>query len=190
MDLLSHTSTPPLHQIFSTLSAHGPDALSASSRAMIAHLQGTYDRLVCCGARPALATAGLISSLYSQESYPHQAPPPGLRHRARERVGSESERIAYMFGMMDREEFYGQFASGLPSYFRIEERFTHVTCRLEPRDYADLCNLIVADWLERRDHVPTAYKFLRTRELRAMCPFLLPLIRQELQEAYALQWRE
>lgn len=163
------------------LHAHGAATAGHGVTSLIAHLQGVSSLLVQYGARPALCDAGLFHSVYGTESYTRQTIPDALRPQVAALVGAEAERIARLFGVMEKESFYALLEAGEGA---IRHRQTGESIAVSRQDMADLSDLTVANWLEQRPRVAERHKRIREDEFRRMLPLLLPGSRAAIVAAY------
>ena len=163
------------------LQSHGAATAGHGVRTLIEHLQGVEALLVAWSARPALCDAGLFHSVYGTESYTRQTIPDTLRPTVIDLIGEEAERLARLFGVMEKATFYALLEAGEGT---ITHRQTGETISLSRQDFADLCELTVANWLEQRPRVKPEHKRIREDEFRRMLPVLRPHSRAALAEAY------
>ncbi|MFT5683259.1 MAG: hypothetical protein ACI8RZ_004190 [Myxococcota bacterium] len=147
----------------------------------MAHLQGVRTLLAQYGARPALCDAGLFHSVYGTESYTHQTIPDDLRPQVVALLGGEAERIARLFGVMEKESFYALLEAGEGV---VTHRQTGASVAVSRADVCDLSDLTVANWLEQRPRVEAKHKRIREDEFRRMLPCLMPGSRSAIVAAY------
>lgn len=166
-------------QVF--LLAHGAATAGHGVGTLIEHLQGVASLLTAYGARAALCDAGLFHSVYGTESYQSQTIPLELRPRVVGLIGEEAERLAWLFGVMQKESFYALLGTGEGD---ITHRQLGASIRLSHQDMSDLCDLTVATWLEQRPRAPERYQRIREAEFRQMLPLLLPRARAAIAKAY------
>ena len=83
--------------------------------------------------------------------------------------------------VMEKAGFYALLEAGEGA---ITHRQTGESISLSRQDFADLCELTVANWLEQRPRVKPEYKRIREDEFRRMLPILSPHSRTALAEAY------
>lgn len=170
-----------MEQKIAFLSAHGAATAGHGVRTLIEHLRGVSDLLVAYGARPAVCDAGLFHSVYGTESYQHQTIPDTLRPQVIALIGEEAERLARLFGVMQKESLYALLDAGEGT---ITHRQTGASIPLSRQDVCDLSDLTVANWLEQRPRAPAKYQRLREAEFRRMLPLLIPGSRAALRAAY------
>ena len=115
------------------------------------------------------------------ESYTQQAIPLTLKPEVVALIGAEAERLAWLFGVMEKERFYGLLEAGEGA---ITHRQTGETIPLSRQEVAELCDLTVASWLEQRPRAAAKYPSLRSTEFRQMLPLLIPGSRTALVMAY------
>lgn len=167
------------------LQSHGAGEVRHSSAELLSHLRGTEDLLRDFGARHSVCAAGLMHSVYGTESFQTAILPIGLRRQARAVFGDEAEALAYVFGAMVKSTFYA--ANDATPPHRVKDRFTGETLSLSAGEYGDVCNMIVANWLEQRPRVAPEHQFIRRKEFKAMRKHLLPMARAAIDEAYGFR---
>lgn len=159
---------------------HGAAEVGHSSAALLSHLEGTAALLEAWGGRPALCLGGLLHSVYGTESFRTAVLPLGLRSQVQALFGLEAEALAYRFGAMEKASFY---AANSPPHL-VGDRFTGTEMVLDAGGYGDLCDMVVANWLEQRPRVAEEHRFIRRAEFSAMRGHLLPKARRALDAAY------
>ncbi|MFN7144007.1 MAG: DUF6817 domain-containing protein [Myxococcota bacterium] len=172
----------PLDAHVRFLEAHGAATLAHTDTGLLAHLRGVHALLEAWGARAAVRDAGLFHSVYGTESYGAAALPLALRDEVRARIGAEAERLAWLFGVLAKASLYANLGRPGPAW--VEDRLTGARVDLDGTEFADLCDLTVANWLEQRPRARPEHRFLRREELAAMRPHLLPAGRAALDAAY------
>ena len=92
-----------------------------ANRDLITHLEATHDLLVSWKAPEAVALAGLFHSVYGTDAFEQACLLPGERAEVRSVIGKDAERLAYLFGALERDEFLAEVGSnGLVSRFGDE----------------------------------------------------------------------
>lgn len=133
------------------LTDHGAHTRGHSQGALLDHLREVHDLLQSWGAPEFLCDAGLFHSVYGTESFRHVTIPLELRPQVERLIGEKAESLAYHFGVMD----HGSFALNrdLRAGFSITHRFSGETIPLDPDEWANLCELFVANALEQLPRV-------------------------------------
>ena len=170
-----------MEQKMAFLEAHGAATAGHGVGTLMEHLQGVHALLVGYGAREAVCDAGLFHSVYGTESYQAQTIPDTLRPQVVALIGAEAERLARLFGVMNKASFYALLVAGEG---RMLHRQTGEEIPLSREDVSDLCDMVVANWLEQRPRAPEQYQRIREAEFREMLPLLIPGSRAALKVAY------
>jgi hypothetical protein len=163
------------------LKAHGVAIAGHGVGTLLEHLQEVRALLVGYGARGAVCDAGLFHSVYGTESYQAQTIPDDLRPQVAGLIGEEAERLARLFGVMNKASFYALLVDGEG---RMAHRQTGDEIALSRADVCDLCDMVVANWLEQRPRAPEKYQRIREEAFRQMLPLLIPGSRTALKVAY------
>lgn len=143
---------------------------------LAAHLIGTRALLRSWGAREPLCQAGLFHSVFGTEMFPVEAPPTTLRAEVRALIGAEAERLAWLFGQVDRASFTHQVTGAGPCV----SRHSRAPLELSDLDLADLANLYTANAVEQLPRLPEICAVVE-RALIAPCDaLLLPAARTAL----------
>jgi hypothetical protein len=147
-----------------------------SASILISHLIGTRDVLSRWGARQAVCYAGLFHSVYGTQSY-RSLVELDQRKNIQHLIGEEAEGLAYLFCAMTRRAFIYNLDSKDKRY--IHDRFTGKWTFITQTDMQDICNIVVANWLEQVPRIPTL-RNLNSAPLEKMFPFLLSSAQEEL----------
>ena len=110
----------------------------------ISHLVGTRRTLAGWGERQALCDAGLLHSAYGTEYFEFDSP--ATRDEVRDVIGTEAERIAWLWCTIGRDHI----DVAAPS---VPNRHTGQTIELTDRELADLATLWAADTVEQVDRM-------------------------------------
>ena len=78
-----------------------------SGGALLEHLRGTHDLLHAWGNGQAVCVGGLFHSIYGTQAYRTQSASLEDRQRIRAVIGARAERLAFLFCVSNRGEFYG-----------------------------------------------------------------------------------
>lgn len=135
------------------------------------HLMGTAGILQSWGLSTDVVIAGLIHSIYGTEYYTLQVAEDADRRRVKSLVGEQPERLAYIFGKMDRESLYEHFLdpnSSIP----LRSRVTGASIAISETERIDVAHMVFANWLEQVPRQPPEARLSRQREFAAMKPFL------------------
>lgn len=114
------------------------------------HLLGTYALLVEWDNPAYVCDAGLYHAVYGTQpmkrlGMPHNEYSPSDRPKIREIIGTESERLVYLYGACDRDWFYPQIGSPKAVY---RDRFTGEKPELPSGTFKDLLEITMANELE------------------------------------------
>jgi hypothetical protein len=120
--------------------------------------------------------------VYGTESFKGELIPSDLRPTVQALIGDEAERITWLFGALQKEIFYAKLDQ--EGDFTLPHRQTGSAMAVTVREYRDLCELTVANWLEQRPGVPEEYKRIRETEFRKMRGFLSERARMAIDQAY------
>lgn len=153
-----------------------------SAVSLLSHLLGTRELLVEWGCPEALCDAGLFHSVYGTEDFGHAVVPATARTPVRELLGARAERLAYVFGTMERDSLYETVRS--PGPHAVTRRADHRSIALGRDEVADLCHLVLANWLEQRPRLAEPYRLALGDELRGMQPWLSPAAWAALDQVY------
>lgn len=111
----------------------------------------TRQLLADWGNRVDVCDAGLFHSVYGTESFL----PPDLRPQVVELIGTDAERVAWLFGRRTDASFAAN--EGRHERFTLEDRFTGETLALAEADWRALCEVFTAHALAQKagvDSVP------------------------------------
>ena len=171
-----------LEQQQAFLHAHNTSVMGHSGQSLLDHLLGVRGILKDWGGSDVLLAAGLFHSVYGTESFRQEALPTTLRSEVRDVIGAAAERLAYVFGAMEKTTFDASVARG--TAFSVVDRHTGKTTKLDEAEWAALCTLVVANWLEQRPRVRPEHKFLKAEMFRALRTWLDAPAYEALTEAY------
>jgi hypothetical protein len=124
-----------------------------TGRSFLGHLIGTRAVLERWGCGEALLSAGLFHSVYGTEGFSHPLVPLAERAALRARIGSQAERLVYLFCVLGRASVYGELA-GEPPY-AIARRDAPSRVLLTREDMGDLLTLMWANDLEQAAYRPS-----------------------------------
>lgn len=80
----------------------GAQAQAHGSRTLDAHLAGTYDILLRWGAAPSTCVAGMFHSVYGTNAFRHRCLSGDERGTLEGFIGTDAERLVYLFSVSDR----------------------------------------------------------------------------------------
>ena len=113
--------------------------------ALLEHLLGTHDLLHTWGNDQAVCVGGLFHSIYGTQAYQTQSASLQDRQRIRAVVGERAERLAFLFCVSNRGEFFealGKDAAAL--WNRVHEETVPVT----QDELRDLIEMEMANYVE------------------------------------------
>lgn len=116
-----------------------------SGGALLEHLRGTHDLLHAWGNDHAVCVGGLFHSIYGTQAYRTQSASLEDRHRIRAVIGDRAERLAFLFCVSNRGEFFealGKDAAALRN--RVHEKTEPVT----QDELRDLIEIEMANYVE------------------------------------------
>ncbi len=127
---------------------HETATTGQSGHTLLDHLVGTWQLLADWGNDVDVCDAGLFHSIYDTESFPQATLPPDLRPRVVEQIGTEAERIAWLFGRRTSASFAAN--EGRRNHFTLEDRFTGETLPVGEADWRALCEVFTASTLAQK----------------------------------------
>ena len=122
-----------------------------SGGALLDHLRGTHDLLQEWGNDQAVCVGGLFHSIYGTQSYRTQSASLEDRHRIRAVVGERAERLAFLFGVSNRGEFFDALGRDQATLWnRIHKQAAPVT----HGELRDLIEMEMANFVEFMPRLP------------------------------------
>ena len=122
-----------------------------SGGALLDHLRGTHDLLDEWGNDQAVCIGGLFHSIYGTQAYQTQSASLEDRHRIRAVVGERAERLAFLFAVSNRGEFFEALDRDQATLWnRIHERASPVT----HDELRDLIEMELANFVEFMPRLP------------------------------------
>ena len=119
-----------------------------SGGALLEHLRETHDLLHAWGNDQAVCIGGLFHSIYGTQSYQTQSASLEDRRRIRTVIGERAERLAFLFCVADRGEFFEALDKDDATLWnRVHEETMPVT-----RD--ELCDLIEMEMANFAEFMP------------------------------------
>jgi hypothetical protein len=169
------------------LEEFGAEDTDHPSGTLAGHLRGTYEYLRRWRCPRSLCLAGLYHSIYGTDVFETVTLSPDARDKVRALIGSEAERVAFLYCSMVRESLYENLAEGGPPY-RVRSRGDGAPIELAgAQEYASLLTLDLANRLEQLSASRWSRERLaddRHRYLAAV-PLLPPLAVTELRAQHA-----
>ncbi|MBT8144865.1 MAG: tetratricopeptide repeat protein [Gammaproteobacteria bacterium] len=147
------------------------DEVAHSEHNLISHLDGVRQVLVEWDESESLCDAGLFHSVYGTESFPTSVLPHGLRDRVRALIGDDAERLAWLFGVMRKNQFYAQLGEQRDEY-RLQSRIDDQWVTLTPQEFTNLVRLMVANWFEQIPRVSQQQRDQVRDLMHRMRPYL------------------
>lgn len=139
------------------------DAHAHTDGTLLDHLRGTHKLLAIWGNEPDVCLAGLFHSIYGTQSYNMQSASIDDRLRIRKAIGMRAERLAFLFCVSRRAQFFDEISKEASSLFdRIHEE--HIPVSQE--DLRDLIEMEVANYVEFIPRTPFTEQELRAFEVR------------------------
>jgi len=126
--------------------ALGVGELAHLNGSLETHLRGTESLLRSWGACESLCVAGLYHAVYGTDRYKPALNSLAGRQGIAELIGTEAEELAYLYGACNREVFYPRI--GTDAQLVFADRFNNAEYDLQPRQLAQMCELILANELE------------------------------------------
>ena len=122
-----------------------------SGGALLEHLRGTHDLLDSWGNDQAVCAGGLFHSIYGTQAYQTQSASLEDRQRIRAVIGARAERLAFLFCVSNRGEFYGALDQDDAALWnRIHEETVPVT----QDELRDLIEMEMANFVEFMPRLP------------------------------------
>jgi hypothetical protein len=123
------------------------DVPHSGENGFLAHLVAVMHDLEAWGCDRDVCRAGLFHSIYGTELFRRWSLPLDRRPDVAALIGERAERLAFINCMMDRSSFEALLASDGPCSIRNRE--TGEPIELSRKDYDDLVQLRLCDWLEQ-----------------------------------------
>jgi hypothetical protein len=185
-DVLARGGQPgELGELVRVLRASGAGDISHSDGDLLDHLIGTYRILERWGCDESLKRAGLYHSAYGTAEFRSATLPLSARQEIRNAIGEPAERLAYLYCVGDRGEFYSELAKEPP--YKLVDFRDGSELPVSEDELADLAVLDAANTIEQLPRVSIPAERLRDeREAYEQAARLLPeAVLVELRAAYA-----
>jgi len=159
------------------LKKNGADATPHSGRTLLDHLIGTHNLLEKWHRRDSVCDAGLFHSIYGTENFPNVTIAPSMRLLVKKLIGEEGEKLAWTFGVLERESF----DQNIPrrSGYSVRDRTNGKTIPLSSTEWLDLVDITFANTLESMPYLPWLQK-KRCRKYLEQFGFVAPAPAREL----------
>ena len=167
------------------LKLHGAADIEHSSEDFLSHLKGTFNILVDWKLNEHVCLAGLFHSIYGTEVFKTSLIPESLKPEVVSLIGDKAERLAYLFGIMERTHFLDQLQSTNP--IELMNRQNGKSKKISCGDFVDLCHIYVANRLEQHPRWPDEYRFCEFDYMKQMRTHLCTLAWTDLKKEYKLQ---
>ena len=132
-----------------------------SGGALLDHLRGTHDLLDAWGNDQAVCIGGLFHSIYGTEAYHTRSATLEDRHRIRAVIGERAERLAFLFAVSNRGEFFEALDRDEATLWnRIHEQAIPVV----HDELRDLIEMELANFVEFMPRLPFTYDELAAFE--------------------------
>lgn len=145
------------------------------------HLHGTYDILRRWDCTPQVYRAGLYHSVYGTDVFQTVTLAPDARDKVAAAIGSDAERLAYLYCALVRDSLYENLSVGGPPY-RLRDRSDGSLIEITRDEYASLITIDLANRLEQLPHSQASeQEFIKNRSrYLAAIPLLPPPAVDEL----------
>ena len=135
-----------------------------SGGALLEHLRGTHDLLHTWGNDQAVCVGGLFHSIYGTQAYQTQSASLEDRQRIRAVIGERAERLAFLFCVSNRGEFFEALDKDDAALWnRVHEETTPVT----QDELRDLIEMEMANYVEFMPRLSFTNEELAAFEARA-----------------------
>ena len=134
-----------------------------SGGALLEHLRGTHDLLHAWGNDQAVCAGGLFHSIYGTQAYQTQSASLEDRQRIRAVIGVRAERLAFLFCVSNRGEFFEALGKDDATLWnRVHEESVPVT----QDELRDLIEMEMANYVEFMPRLAFTNEELATFEAR------------------------
>ena len=134
-----------------------------SGGALLEHLRGTHDLLHTWGNEQAVCIGGLFHSIYGTQAYQTQSASLQDRQRIRAVIGERAERLAFLFGVSNRKEFFEALDQDDAALWnRVHEQTAPVT----QDELRDLIEMEMANYVEFMPRLPLTNEELAAFEAK------------------------
>lgn len=157
------------------LLARGGAGLSHSGQSLLRHLEATASILAAWSARPALCDAGLFHSVYGTESFAGAIASVADRTEVRALISDEAEDLTWMFGKCSQQSIVEWATETSPL---LDSAGGDLAVPASQR--RDLCELVVANWLEQRPRLDADRQRDLLTAARALERWISPAARSAL----------
>ncbi len=140
---MAMSSSPPAEAIALLKELGAEEIEHHAERSLLEHLSATFTLLTAWGATKELALAGLCHSVYSTSEFGDARLDPQNRDQVRDVIGTEAERLAFLFCAMDRAAFLDD-----PGGNKIKNRFDGKDVAIETGETKAMCEILFANELD------------------------------------------
>jgi len=126
----------------------GIEKIGHTRKTYLAHLISLYRMLETQGCDEELCRAGMFHSIYGTQRFQGFTLPLERRAEVRGLIGERAERLAYLNCAMNRESL-DRAVEQTSEPYQILDRITGEEVTLSGRDFDDLCQVHLFDWLEQ-----------------------------------------
>jgi hypothetical protein len=138
------TAISPPAAIIAFLQELGADKVEhRANRDLLEHLVATYDLLRAWRHDEPVAIAGLMHSVYGTAAFETACLPPSERARVRNVIGSQAERLAFLFSAMDRDQFLNTLGDN-----KVVSRFDGEQIKITDEETRIMCEILFANELD------------------------------------------
>ena len=134
----------------------GAARVSHKNGTLLQHLEGTWSLLRDWGNPEAICLAGLYHSVYGTGGFEQQSVPLEERPRIAGLIGTEAERLVYLFGACERPVNHPRIGVEQPMLFH--DRFLEQDYPLEDRQWRAQCEIMLANEVDLGLHNPSFYR--------------------------------
>ena len=160
-----------------------------SGGALLDHLRGTHDLLEAWGCEQRVCLGGLFHSIYGTQSYKTESASLEDRQQIRDVIGEPAERLAFLFCVSHRWQFFEQVGQASPVLWnRLDEEDLSVS----PEELRDLIEMEVANYIEFMPRLDFTREEVDTFQAKvASAKHLITAVaRDAIVEAMATKWTQ
>lgn len=153
-------SKPYVPGLIEVLQSLGADRVAHSGATLLEHFLGTASILERWGCSDEAIKAGMFHSVYGTELFKQAVLTLDDRARVRDRIGAPAERLAWMFGGLNRNQVYDAFERGSPFTLALPRYGEQAEVSAE--ELRDLVALMWANELEQKPRLDNVSLVRRT----------------------------
>lgn len=136
----------------------GTQDVRHSNRTLYEHLLGTHGLLEGWGNPPEVCLLGLFHSVYGTQTFDTRSVSPDDRAYIQAALGVEVERLVYVFGVTNRDEFFEQIGG---ETVQLRDKVHDCELTISPPELHRLVEVEVANILEQVPHKKRISKGVR-----------------------------